>query len=61
MPHEPTQPNQLTAQPTNQLTARWRGVNDTLLPPESAEDIAWSWLGAFVAICVVAIMNQYLT
>ncbi|EFJ41869.1 hypothetical protein VOLCADRAFT_119578 [Volvox carteri f. nagariensis] len=41
--------------------SKWRGVGDTLMPADHPVDILWSWLGSFLSILVVAVLNQYLT
>ncbi len=41
--------------------AKWKGVHDTMMPPDAPLDIAWSWLGAFLSILVVALLNYYLS
>ncbi|GIL60106.1 hypothetical protein Vafri_14747 [Volvox africanus] len=41
--------------------SKWAGVGDTLMPGDHPVDVFWSWLGAFLSILVVAVLNQYLT
>ncbi|GLI70733.1 hypothetical protein VaNZ11_015758, partial [Volvox africanus] len=41
--------------------SKWDGVGDTLMPADHPVDVFWSWLGAFLSILVVALLNQYLT
>ncbi|GIL82435.1 hypothetical protein Vretimale_11882 [Volvox reticuliferus] len=41
--------------------SKWAGVGDTLMPAEHPVDLFWSWLGAFLSILVVAVLNEYLT
>ncbi|GLC47414.1 hypothetical protein PLESTM_002070600 [Pleodorina starrii] len=41
--------------------SKWVGVGDTLMPSDQPVDIAWSWVGAFMSILVVAALNEFLT